>query len=319
MEKLLEDIEIPSVEDGLYEELTLKKGYVWNIFPQSTKYELMAFQAENLGNIMPQRGKALCFNFINAEEDITIRLQSNAPKGTTAKSYYSKRFFFDLGMAINGSGGGGGGGEILTFETPLHKDGTNVVLKLADDLSVDAEDKLTLVLENNQSFKDTQIKTDENSKAIVVLDGKVDTLLGLTLRFIGVIDKSSQEVTQNPQLLTDFVIQEIGTSPTNGCLVRTNDAYAFIYSQQGDRWINFGTSEISLATTESAGLIKLGTQSGELEDVGNGKVKVIGFDDKASKTYVEELLNSKLLIFGKNIDPATVLTKKGTIGYLELV
>ena len=291
MEQLVTDIEVPSMEDDLYEELTLQKGYVWNIYPQSQRYELRAYQAENLGNIMPQRGKALFFNLVNAPEDITIRLQSSAPKGMTAKSFYSRRFFFDIGGIVM-VGNGGGSGETLTFNAPLNKDNGLVSLLIENDLKVsDDNNALTLDLLQNDDFK--TLKQDVNA------------LKGLTLQFVGMIDKTKDEVTENKQLLSDFVKEKLTREPKNGDLVRTNDAYIFIYDGSG--WIDFGESVIQIATTSQVGVMMFGTQDGELQDAGQGKAKVIGW----------EKLSNKMRVIPAGTDPLSVL-QEGQIGFLEL-
>lgn len=94
--------------------------------------------------------------------------------------------------------------------------------------------------------------------------------------FIGVISKSKQECETDNQLLTQFVKTEESRAPRNGDFVKTNDNYGFIYN--GTSWVNFGQVSISIATTTQAGIMMFGTAAGELQDLGNGKAKVIGWD-----------------------------------------
>lgn len=100
------------------------------------------------------------------------------------------------------------------------------------------------------------------------------------IHFVGVISNTSTEVTNNPTLLTDFVQQEESRAPQNGDFVKTSDSYGFIFN--GTNWINFGQVSISIATTTQAGIMMFGTNAGELEDIGNGKAKVIGWDTVVS-------------------------------------
>ena len=96
------------------------------------------------------------------------------------------------------------------------------------------------------------------------------------IHFIGVISNTSTEVTADPSLLTAFVQQEESRAPQNGDFVKTSDSYGFIFN--GTNWINFGQVSITIATTTQAGIMMFGTNAGELEDIGFGKAKVIGWD-----------------------------------------
>lgn len=105
----------------------------------------------------------------------------------------------------------------------------------------------------------------------------INSLQSGAIHFVGVISNTSTEVTNNPTLLTDFVQAQESRTPKNGDFVKTSDSYGFIYN--GTNWINFGQVSISIATTTSAGVVMLGSDEGELQDEGNGKVKVIGWDN----------------------------------------
>lgn len=96
------------------------------------------------------------------------------------------------------------------------------------------------------------------------------------LHFVGVISNSKQECETDNQLLNQFVQTEEHRAPRNGDFVKTNDNYGFIYN--GTSWVNFGQVSISIATTTQAGIMMFGTTDGELQDLGNGKAKVIGWD-----------------------------------------
>lgn len=96
------------------------------------------------------------------------------------------------------------------------------------------------------------------------------------LHFVGVISNSKQECETNPQLLTNFVQTQESRAPRNGDFIKTNDSFGFIYN--GTSWISFGQVSISLATTTTAGIMMFGSSDGELQDLGNGKAKVIGWD-----------------------------------------
>lgn len=105
----------------------------------------------------------------------------------------------------------------------------------------------------------------------------INSLQSGAIHFVGVINNTSVEVTTNPTLLTDFVQAQESRTPKNGDFVKTSDSYGFIFN--GTNWINFGQVSISIATTTSAGVVMLGSDEGELQDEGNGKVKVIGWDN----------------------------------------
>lgn len=102
------------------------------------------------------------------------------------------------------------------------------------------------------------------------------------ITFIGVISNTKDEVEANPDLLSQFVQTTAGRAARNGDFVKTSDSYGFIFN--GTDWRNFGQVSISVATTTQAGIVMLGTNEGELEDVGGGKVKVIGWDTIKSLT-----------------------------------
>ena len=115
------------------------------------------------------------------------------------------------------------------------------------------------------------------------LENLIQSLQG-GLHFVGVISNTKQECETNSQLLTDFVQTEEQRKPRNGDFIKTSDSFGFIYN--GTSWINFGQVSISIATTTTAGIMMFGTNSGELQDLGNGKAKVIGWD-----TAVQALRN----------------------------
>lgn len=97
---------------------------------------------------------------------------------------------------------------------------------------------------------------------------------GLTL--IGTIPNTKAEVEANYTLLDNFVQAEAGRPKQKGDFVITSDRWGFVYN--GTNWINFGQVSIVIATTTQAGLMMFGTNAGELEDIGGGKAKVIGWD-----------------------------------------
>lgn len=97
---------------------------------------------------------------------------------------------------------------------------------------------------------------------------------GLTL--IGTIPNTKAEVEANYTLLDNFVQQEAGRPKQKGDFIITSDRWGFVYN--GTNWVNFGQVSIVIATTTQAGLMMFGTNAGELEDIGNGKAKVIGWD-----------------------------------------
>lgn len=96
------------------------------------------------------------------------------------------------------------------------------------------------------------------------------------IQWIGEISNTSTEVKAQPQLLTDFVQAQRQRQPQDGDLVRTSDSFGFIYSSSN--WVDFGQISISIATTTAAGLMMFGTTDGELQDLGGGKAKVIGWE-----------------------------------------
>lgn len=97
---------------------------------------------------------------------------------------------------------------------------------------------------------------------------------GLTL--IGTIPNTKAEVEANYTLLDNFVQQEAGRPKQKGDFIITSDRWGFVYN--GTNWVNFGQVSIVIATTTQAGLMMFGTNAGELEDIGGGKAKVIGWD-----------------------------------------
>lgn len=116
--------------------------------------------------------------------------------------------------------------------------------------------------------------------------------LPLGMQWIGVIAHTSTEVTDNPSLLTEFVQSQKQRIPQDGDFIRTSDSFGFIYSQSA--WVDFGQVSISIASTTSAGIIMFGTNAGELEDIGDGRAKVIGWDTvKQALQDINSRLNSK--------------------------
>lgn len=113
------------------------------------------------------------------------------------------------------------------------------------------------------------------------------------IHFVGVISNTKQECEQNMQLLTDFVQAEESRAPRNGDFIKTSDSFGFIYN--GTNWINFGQVSISIATTTTAGIMMFGTNAGELQDIGNGKAKVIGWDtvEQALRTLHTNVTSNK--------------------------
>lgn len=113
------------------------------------------------------------------------------------------------------------------------------------------------------------------------------------IHFVGVISNTKQQCEQNMQLLTDFVQAQESRAPRNGDFVKTSDSFGFIYN--GTNWINFGQVSISIATTTTAGIMMFGTNAGELEDLGNGKAKVIGWDavEQALRTLHTNVTSNK--------------------------
>lgn len=125
------------------------------------------------------------------------------------------------------------------------------------------------------------------------------------IQWIGEISNTSTEVKAQPQLLTDFVQAQRQRAPQDGDLVRTSDSFGFIYSSSN--WVDFGQISISIATTTSAGLMMFGTTDGELQDLGGGKAKVIGWD--TVKQALQDL-DSRLTNLNNN---AVTLTTSQTI------
>lgn len=97
---------------------------------------------------------------------------------------------------------------------------------------------------------------------------------GLTL--IGTIPNTKAEVEANYTLLDNFVQQEAGRPKQKGDFIITSDRWGFVYN--GTNWVNFGQVSIVIATTTQAGLMMFGTNAGELEDIGGGRAKLIGWD-----------------------------------------
>ncbi|ALW15624.1 hypothetical protein [Campylobacter jejuni] len=134
-------------------------------------------------------------------------------------------------------------------------------------------------------------------------------MAGLTLQFIGEINNTRAEVVANTQLLSNFVNEKLSRPPKNGDLVLTNDAYAFVYDGENQSWTDFGNAIIQIATTTSAGIIKLGTVNGELQDKGDGKVGVIGWNSVLTNSG-DQNINGRL-IFGNNYDKPIVFRRNG--------
>lgn len=112
------------------------------------------------------------------------------------------------------------------------------------------------------------------------------------IQWIGEISNTSTEVTTNPTLLTAFVQTQKQRTPQDGDFIRTSDSYGFIYSQNA--WVDFGQISISIATTTSAGIMMFGTNDGELQDLGSGKAKVIGWETvKQALQDLDTRINSK--------------------------
>lgn len=127
------------------------------------------------------------------------------------------------------------------------------------------------------------------------------------IHFVGVISNTKQQCEQNMQLLTDFVQAQESRAPRNGDFVKTSDSFGFIYN--GTNWINFGQVSISIATTTTAGIMMFGTNAGELQDLGNGKAKVIGWDtvEQALRTLHTNVTSNK-----SEIDDIRALVNQNT-------
>lgn len=110
------------------------------------------------------------------------------------------------------------------------------------------------------------------------------TTLASGIVYVGKITHTEQEVTTDPTLLTQFVQTTLSRAPRTGDFVVTSDNIGFIYD--GSAWTNFGSAIVNLASTSTAGLVKLGNSNGQLEAVGNdGTVQVKGWNT-LSNTYV---------------------------------
>lgn len=201
---------------------------------------------------------------VTTQETRNVYLKSSNANGRISVS----NFFFDKLR-------GGGGSQPtpapiqLTFNSPLNKNGDKVSLNIDGNFQVLENGNLSLNLQSNADFQK--------------LSQQVTQLTGLTLQFIGQINNNRAEVVANTQLLTDFVNERLSRAPKNGDLVLTSDAYAFVYDNQSQSWTDFGNAIIQVATTTSAGIVMLGNNEGELQDVGSGKVKVIGWENIAFK------------------------------------
>lgn len=122
----------------------------------------------------------------------------------------------------------------------------------------------------NKAYVDNEVASLE--QAISALQG------GITI--IGQIGSSKDDVTGNPDLLTQFVQTTASRPPRNGDMVRTSDSYAFVYN--GSSWVNSGITGAGPASIADLGLIKLGAADGQLGD-DNGIAKVNGWDTLNTK------------------------------------
>ncbi|HBD8900529.1 TPA: hypothetical protein KLA94_001716 [Campylobacter jejuni] len=227
---------------------------------------------------------------VTTQETRNIYLKSSNANGRISVS----NFFFDKLR-------GGGGGQPtptpiqLTFNSPLNKEGDAVSLNIDGNFQVLENGNLSLNLQSNADFQK--------------LSQQVSQLAGLTLQFIGEINNTRAEVIANTQLLSNFVNEKLSRPPKNGDLVLTNDAYAFVYDGENQSWTDFGNAIIQIATTTSAGIIKLGTVNGELQDKGDGKVGVIGWNSVLTNSG-DQNINGRL-IFGNNYDKPIVFRRNG--------
>lgn len=139
------------------------------------------------------------------------------------------------------------------------------------------------------------------------LENLIQSLQG-GIHFVGVISNSKQECETNPQLLTNFVQTQESRTPRNGDFIKTNDSFGFIYN--GTNWINFGQVSISIATTTTAGIMMFGTTDGELQDLGNGKAKVIGWDTvKQALTSLDGRITANTQSINQNTQSITQNTQ----------
>ncbi|ENL6798496.1 hypothetical protein AB5Q79_001613 [Campylobacter jejuni] len=229
---------------------------------------------------------------ITTQETRTIYLKSSNANGRISVS----NFFFNK---LKGGGGSQPTPIQLTFNSPLNKEGDAVSLKTDDNFSILENGNLSLNLQSNTDFQK--------------LSQQVTQLVGLTLQFIGQINNTRAEVVASTQLLTDFVNERLSRAPKNGDLVLTSDAYAFVYDNQSQSWTDFGNAIIQVATTTSAGVIKLGTAEGELQDNGDGKAGVIGWGNVAFKN--KEQIYTKLQKF---TDVAVFAGFRSSVGSISI-
>lgn len=148
------------------------------------------------------------------------------------------------------------------------------------------EEKITPISEKQTQLEEkqgeikgkvTQLETTtgQHTTAIDEINTKISTISeGVVV--IGTIEKSKQEVTDDSSLLDNFVRDQKSRAKRKGDLVITNDNYNFYYN--GTSWVPAGIRTVDFASTTNAGIVKLGTEEGQLEKVDNqGLVKVKGF------------------------------------------
>lgn len=128
----------------------------------------------------------------------------------------------------------------------------------------------------------------------------------LSVKLIGQIDMSSGDIETNTQVLSDFVTTQLGRQPKKGDMIETNDNQYYLYNNSS--WANF--ISVKLATVNSSGSVKLGEANGELQDKGEGKVGVIGWDSVLLNNNDQNLNGS--LIFGNNRDKPVRFRRNGS-------
>lgn len=150
--------------------------------------------------------------------------------------------------------------------------------------------KLTQVYNKSKNYTDGELakfktntvdpisaKADQNQRQIDQLKSKLDSAKTLTLA--GITNEYTADQLAKNQTKADQIAKEYTGSDAKsvGYFIVCKENTSLYWNDVTKKWVNGGTTIVSTATTEKAGIVKLGTANGCLADDGDGTVKVVGF------------------------------------------